>query len=100
MSYDADSGRLTVCPESAAWATKLRLEQARIIAAANDSAGRTVVRSLRIQAPGAVPVPEPADVDPEPATAPAGPPRKPGRPPRTATAARSPRTRRRRRRHG
>ncbi|WP_324614305.1 DUF721 domain-containing protein [Streptomyces sp. NRRL B-1140] len=75
VSYDADSGRLTVCPESSAWATKARLEQARIIAAANDSAGRTVVRSLRILAPGAVPVPEPADVDPEPAVAPAGPPR-------------------------
>lgn len=75
VSYDADSGQLTVCPESPAWATKARLEQARIIAAANESAGRTVVRSLRILAPGAVPVPEPADVDPEPVTAPAGPPR-------------------------
>ncbi|MFC9117687.1 MULTISPECIES: DciA family protein [unclassified Streptomyces] len=75
VSYDADSGRLTVCPESSAWATKARLEQTRIVAAANESAGRTVVRSLRILAPGAVPVPEPADVDPEPEAAPAGPPR-------------------------
>ncbi|MDL5206646.1 DciA family protein [Streptomyces sp. ALI-76-A] len=75
VSYDAESGRLTVCPESAAWATKTRLEQTRIVAAANESAGRTVVRSLRILAPGAVPVPEPADVDPEPEAAPAGPPR-------------------------
>ncbi|MGW1506693.1 DUF721 domain-containing protein [Streptomyces mirabilis] len=25
VGYDADPGRLTVCPESAAWATKLRL---------------------------------------------------------------------------
>ncbi|MFF8867824.1 DciA family protein [Streptomyces sp. NPDC015139] len=75
MSYDADSGRLTVCPESAAWATKARLERTRIVAAANASAGRTVVRSLRILAPGAVAVPEPADVDPEPSAAPAGPPR-------------------------
>ncbi|GAA3163527.1 DUF721 domain-containing protein [Streptomyces ramulosus] len=73
VSYDTDSGQLTVCPESSAWATKTRLEQTQIIAAANDSAGRTVVRSLRILAPGAVPVPEPADVDPEPPTAPAGP---------------------------
>ncbi|MFG3026209.1 DciA family protein [Streptomyces sp. NPDC048254] len=55
VGCDADSGRLTVCPESAAWATKTRLEQARVIAAANASAGRTVVRHLRILAPGSVP---------------------------------------------
>ncbi|WP_344384673.1 DUF721 domain-containing protein [Streptomyces thermolineatus] len=72
VSYDADSGQLTVCPESAAWATKARLEETRIIAAANESAGRTVVRALRILAPGTVTVPEPADADLEPA---AGPPR-------------------------
>jgi predicted nucleic acid-binding Zn ribbon protein len=75
VAYDADSGRLTVCPESAAWATKVRLEQTRIIAAANAAAGRTVVRALRILPPGAVPVPGPADVAPvEPApVAPTGP---------------------------
>ncbi|MEU6512234.1 DciA family protein [Streptomyces sp. NPDC046942] len=28
ISYDVDTGQLTVCPESAAWATKTRLEQA------------------------------------------------------------------------
>lgn len=75
VSYDADSGRLTVCPESAAWATKARLEQSRIIAAANKAAGRTVVSSLRILPPGAAPVPSPADAvpaDPAPA-APTGP---------------------------
>ncbi|MER5519778.1 DUF721 domain-containing protein [Streptomyces sp. NPDC002763] len=55
VGYDADSGWLTVCPESAVWATKTRLEQARVIAAANASAGRTVVRHLRILAPGSVP---------------------------------------------
>lgn len=55
VGYDPDSGRLTVCPESSAWATKARLEQARIIAAANASAGRRVVRGLRILAPGSVP---------------------------------------------
>ncbi|MFJ1673134.1 hypothetical protein ACIOK4_43640 [Streptomyces bottropensis] len=48
-------------------------EQTRIIAAANQSAGRTVVRTLRILAPGTVPLPEPADSDSEPAAAPAGP---------------------------
>lgn len=75
VSYDADSGRLTVCPESATWATKARLEQTRIIAAANESAGRTVVRSLQILAPGTVAVTEPAGTGPEPAAAHAGPPR-------------------------
>lgn len=71
VGYDADSGRLTVCPESAAWATKLRLEQARVVQAANELAGRTVVRGLRILAPGAVPVSEPGAV--APAAAPNGP---------------------------
>ncbi|CAK7288451.1 DciA family protein [Streptomyces misionensis] len=86
VGYDADTRRLTVCQVSAAWATKTRLEQARIIATANESAGRTVVRTLKILAPGTVPVRERADAEPEPAAA-------PGRPPRMATAARSPPTR-------
>ncbi|WP_307680580.1 DciA family protein [Streptomyces sp. V4I2] len=64
VGYDADSGRLTVCPESAAWATKTRLEQAGIIAAANTSAGGTVVRHLRILASGSVPAPDLDDVVP------------------------------------
>ncbi|GGU61134.1 DciA family protein [Streptomyces lavendofoliae] len=65
VSYDPDSGQLTVCPESSAWATKARLEQTRIIAAANKAAGRTVVNSLRILPPGTAPVPAPAsDVAP------------------------------------
>ncbi|MER6560555.1 DUF721 domain-containing protein [Streptomyces sp. NPDC001027] len=73
VGYDADSGRLTVCPESSAWATKVRLEQARIIAAANASAGRTVVRGLRILAPGSVPAPAPDDGVVQAPEAPKGP---------------------------
>ncbi|MGA5564336.1 DUF721 domain-containing protein [Streptomyces platensis] len=73
VGYDAGTGRLTVCPESSAWATKTRLEQARVIATANESAGRTVVRTLKVLAPGTVPVTESADADPEPAAAPTGP---------------------------
>ncbi|WP_405656966.1 DciA family protein [Streptomyces sp. RK9] len=46
VSYLADTGQLTVCPASSAWATKAHLEQTRILAAANESAGRTVVRLL------------------------------------------------------
>ncbi|MEU0663928.1 DciA family protein [Streptomyces lavendulocolor] len=75
VSLDPDSGRLTVCPESTAWATKARLEQTRIIAAANETAGRTVVSSLRILPPSAAPVPAPADAAPADQTpaAPTGP---------------------------
>ncbi|MFJ8028455.1 DciA family protein [Streptomyces sp. NPDC096311] len=73
VAYDADSGQLTVCPESSAWATKARLEQTRVIAAANKAAGRTVVRALRVLAPGAVPAPAPAAAPAESApAAPAG----------------------------
>ncbi|MFE7129520.1 DUF721 domain-containing protein [Streptomyces sp. NPDC057638] len=102
VSYDPDSGRLTVCPESTAWVTKARLDQTRIIAAANKAAGRTVVRALRILTPGAAPAPGPAatvPADPAPA-APPGVRSGPGRPRPRATAARSPRTRRPRRRAG
>ncbi|MFD3570003.1 hypothetical protein [Streptomyces sp. NPDC058667] len=52
------------------WATKARLAQARVLAAANKAAGRTVVNPLWILPPGAAPVPAPADVasaDPAPA---------------------------------
>ncbi|MEU3657633.1 DciA family protein [Streptomyces sp. NPDC032161] len=79
VAFDADAGRLAPRPESAAWATKTRLEQARVIAAANASAGRTVVRTLRIPAPapglvpGPGPGPVPTVVEPAPAAAPAGP---------------------------
>ncbi|MGW2050769.1 DUF721 domain-containing protein [Streptomyces sp. NPDC001858] len=73
VGYDPDFGRLTVCPESAAWATKARLEQTRIIAAANTSAGRTVVRSLRILTPGSVPTLTPDDAAPEVPAPPTGP---------------------------
>ncbi|MEU4729615.1 DciA family protein [Streptomyces sp. NPDC023588] len=64
VGFDPDSGRLTLCPESTAWATKTRLEQTRVIEAANMAAGRIVLRALRILQPGAVPAAEPADVVP------------------------------------
>ncbi|MGW3108476.1 DUF721 domain-containing protein [Streptomyces sp. NPDC001100] len=70
VGFEADSGRLSVCPESAAWATKVRLEQARIVEAANVSADRTVSRSLRILAPGSASVSAPDDVAPQTAAAP------------------------------
>ncbi|MEV8455450.1 DUF721 domain-containing protein [Streptomyces sp. NPDC052095] len=68
---------LTLCPSTtdAAWATQTRLKQTNIIKAANASAGRTVVRTLRILAPDTVPASEPAAVGPKPTAAPARPPR-------------------------
>ncbi|MFD9807667.1 DUF721 domain-containing protein [[Kitasatospora] papulosa] len=45
VGYDPVSGRLTVCLETSAWATKARLEQPRVIAATNTAAVRTVVRA-------------------------------------------------------
>ncbi|MFF0754587.1 DUF721 domain-containing protein [Streptomyces sp. NPDC004267] len=60
LAGHVDSGRLTVRRESSAWATKARLEQTRVIAAANKAAGRTVVNSLRILPPGAASVSAPA----------------------------------------
>ncbi|WP_405827369.1 DciA family protein [Streptomyces sp. NBC_00105] len=68
VGFDPESGRLTVCPESSAWATKARLEQSRVIAAANAAAGGTVVRALRILPPGAAPAPGWADAAAGPVT--------------------------------
>ncbi|MPY49597.1 DUF721 domain-containing protein [Streptomyces sp. K1PN6] len=45
VGYDADSGRLAVCPEPSAEAAKTRLEQAGVIEAANRSVGCTAVRA-------------------------------------------------------
>ncbi|MEY2231345.1 DciA family protein [Streptomyces sp. BF23-19] len=73
MGFDPESGHLTVCPESSAWAAKVCLEQARVIAAANAAASRTVVRSLRILPPGTVPAPDPADDTPAPGRTSMGP---------------------------
>ncbi|MFD7916782.1 DciA family protein [Streptomyces sp. NPDC059752] len=73
VGFDPESGQLTVCPDSSAWTTKARLEQARVIAAANAAAGRTVVRALRILPPGTVPAPDPADDAPAPGRTSMGP---------------------------
>ncbi|MEU9451919.1 hypothetical protein [Streptomyces sp. NPDC048277] len=46
VGYDAGSGWLTVCLESAAWGAKLTLEQTRVIATANESASDGYHRAL------------------------------------------------------
>ncbi|WP_236573195.1 DciA family protein [Streptomyces sp. GS7] len=73
VGFTRAPARLNVRPKSSAWATKARLGQAHVMAAANASAVRRVVRVRRILPPGAVPVPERADADPAPASAPLGP---------------------------
>ncbi|MFD6186804.1 DciA family protein [Streptomyces goshikiensis] len=73
VGFDPDSGRLTVCPETSAWATKARLEQTQIIGAANAAAGCTVVRALRILPPGAAPAPGRPNAAPALVTPPAVP---------------------------
>ncbi|ESP95902.1 hypothetical protein B591_29764 [Streptomyces sp. GBA 94-10 4N24] len=70
--YNPKTGTLTLCPDSAAWRTRTVHEQANIIAAMNKSAGRTVVRAVRILAPR--PLPAPAPPDPQTSTSRTAPP--------------------------
>ncbi|MFJ7786919.1 DciA family protein [Streptomyces albidoflavus] len=70
--YNPKTGALTLCPDSAAWRTRTVHEQANIIAAMNKSAGRTVVRAVRILAPR--PLPAPAPPDPQTSTTRTAPP--------------------------
>ncbi|MFE7616833.1 DciA family protein [Streptomyces sp. NPDC057496] len=77
VAYDAEAGRLDLRPDSPAYGTQLRLFTARIITAANEQAGRTAVRSIRVLPAGTtaattVPVGEHRPV-PVPAPAPASP---------------------------
>ncbi|GAA3372493.1 hypothetical protein GCM10017744_104210 [Streptomyces antimycoticus] len=53
VAFDADSGRLDVRADSAAYATHIRLMTPRLIATANEAAGREAVRSIRVLAAGA-----------------------------------------------
>ncbi|MFE2046013.1 DciA family protein [Streptomyces sp. NPDC059477] len=77
VGYEPDTGELTLRPDSAAWATKARMETARIIATANLAAGKQAVRTVRVLAPGPVTAVAVTAADPEPVRAPAptGPPR-------------------------
>src|SRR5690606_17260405 len=60
IAFDADSGRLTVHPESAAW-PPTRRRAARLF------------RTLRILPPRALPAAEPSDAEPAAAATPSGP---------------------------
>ncbi|MGA4846673.1 DciA family protein [Streptomyces sp. G5(2025)] len=61
VAFDSPTGRLDLRPDSPAYGTQLRLLTARIIDAANQRAGRSVVREVRVLPAGAtVATPEPA----------------------------------------
>ncbi|MFJ3505720.1 DciA family protein [Streptomyces sp. NPDC090135] len=53
VAFDSPTGRLDLRPDSPAYGTQLRLLTARIIDAANQQAGRSVVREVRILPAGA-----------------------------------------------
>lgn len=63
VAFYAGTGQLTVRPEPAASATKTHLEQARIIEAADTSAGRTVARTPHILPARDDAAAEPSDAD-------------------------------------
>lgn len=76
VAFHPETGQLDLRPDSPAYATQLRLISARIVAAANESAGTDAVRSVRVLAVGATPAPRPApqtqttapDIPPAPVT--------------------------------
>jgi hypothetical protein len=61
VGYGTGSGRLTVCPGVGGLGDEDASGSTRIVDAVNKAAGWTVVRVLRILAPGSVAVPEPDD---------------------------------------
>ncbi|WP_435609679.1 DciA family protein [Streptomyces sp. C10-9-1] len=60
VAFHPETGQLDLRPDSPAYATQLRLISARIVTAANESAGTGAVRSIRVLAVGAAPTPRAA----------------------------------------
>ncbi|WNI20263.1 DUF721 domain-containing protein [Actinacidiphila sp. ITFR-21] len=73
VAFDADTGRLDLLPDSPAYATQLRMSTARLVAMANQVAGREAVRSIRVLPPGTRTSAPAAEVSPAAAPEPAGP---------------------------
>ncbi|SHN26840.1 DciA family protein [Actinacidiphila paucisporea] len=71
VGFDAEQGRLDLLPDSPGYATQLRMSTARLVAMANQAAGRETVRSIRVLSPGTQTSAPAADVSqaaaPEPA---------------------------------
>ncbi|MGP3978974.1 DciA family protein [Streptomyces sp. 8N114] len=70
VAFDAKTGQLDLRPDSPAYATQLRLITARIIAAANQTAGTEAVRTVRVLPVGAAPAPRAPEPAPTPPAAP------------------------------
>ncbi|WP_432128042.1 DciA family protein [Streptomyces sp. bgisy082] len=74
LAYDSETGQLDLMPDSPAYATQLRLMTPRIIAAANETAGASAVRTVRVRQPGTLPTtPTPAPTTGKTTAEPAGP---------------------------
>lgn len=73
VAFHPETGQLDLRPDSPAYATQLRLISARIVTAANESAGTGAVRSVRVLAVGAAPVPRATPPMPTSSAAPAAP---------------------------
>lgn len=70
VAFHPETGQLDLRPDSPAYATQLRLISARIVTAANESAGTGAVRSVRVLAVGAAPTPPTAPPMPNSPAAP------------------------------
>jgi hypothetical protein len=71
VTFHPETGQLGLRPDSPAYATQLRLITPRIVAAANESAGTDVVRTVRVLPVGTSPAPR--VMEPAPAAAPEAP---------------------------
>ncbi|MEI5102973.1 DUF721 domain-containing protein [Streptomyces sp. PmtG] len=60
VAFHPETGQLHLRPDSPAYATQLRLITARIVAAANESVGTDVVRTVRVLPGGDAPEPRTA----------------------------------------
>jgi predicted nucleic acid-binding Zn ribbon protein len=66
VRFDADSGRLEVRPDSAAYATLARLNSADLLRRIAEHTGTDAVRHIRVLAPGPLPAPRPPAPRPAP----------------------------------
>ncbi|MEU5756732.1 DciA family protein [Streptomyces sp. NPDC047829] len=73
VAFHPETGQLDLRPDSPAYATQLRLISARIVAAANESAGIGAVRGVRALAVGAAPAPRTVAPTPTASAAPGTP---------------------------
>lgn len=73
VAFHPATGQLVLRPDSPAYATQLRLISARIVAAANESAGTGAVRAVRVLAVGATAAARTVPHAPVTPTAPAAP---------------------------